>query len=291
MASEQISSRHHYVPQFYLRKWTSNGKLWQYQRAPHLAGIKSQRVSTKQTGFVKRLYSFEPEPLSNPNSDDLEHHLSREVETKAAPILKKMISSTADQLSESEKRLWSRFIQVQIDRIPDRILDAATAADEAFTEMVSQMPRSMESAFKLFTPASARNLALGSIVARDEDRTEWVNRLAEWTWYRFPAEGSFITSDQPILPNACGASPVGEISTITMALSPDVLLICVPKSWETGIDLDWLRACAFTFNARLISLRPRYVYSAIPITSLPGPKFEKMLDRFLSEPHYQDRAK
>jgi hypothetical protein len=291
MASQQISSRHHYVPQFYLKKWASNGKLWQYQRAPRLGVIKSRLVSTKQTGFVERLYSFEPEPLSSPNPDDLEHRLSREEEAKAAPVLNKMISSTSGKLSETEKRLWSRFIHIQLDRDPDRIREAVAAADDAFNEIVSQMPRSMESAIKLFTPSSARNLALANLVAPDEDRTDWVNRLAKWAWYRFPAQGFFITSDQPVLLNSRGAIPVDEISTITMAISPDLLLICVPTSWETSIDAEWLRTCAITFNARLISVRPRYVYSARPITRLPGPNLEKMIDRFLSEPLNQDRAK
>jgi hypothetical protein len=51
--------RHHFIPEFYLKRWCLGGtKLVQFSR-PYGSTVKPKRLSPRETGFVDQLYSLE----------------------------------------------------------------------------------------------------------------------------------------------------------------------------------------------------------------------------------------
>jgi len=274
--------RHHYVPQFYLRQWATDGRLWECRRAPRDDAVIQRRVATKQTGYASRLYSLEDEPLDSADPDELEQRLSQE-EAAAARALQRMLSRKSWPPSDKDRRVWSRFIYLQLDRDPDRLGEALTLSEQVREEVLApyRLSAAAKQAVELFTIETARNLARGKLVAPDEGRTSWEDELVKRTWTAVGSPGRFITSDRPILLDDEGVEPGKHSSVVSMALSPNRLLICTPASWLPDLHDDWFRASATTFNVRLASLGPRSVYSAKPLAELFGPGWKAPVERFL----------
>ena len=121
-------------------------------------------------------------------------------------------------------------------------------------------------------------------MAHREGLADWVGNLPKWRWVVVEVSGFLMTSDRPLVLN--GPQHDDEVvHTIEIALSPSHLLMCICPQWnEEETDRDSGRVTAETFNRRLITCRPRYVYSALPVGRLPGPRFDydALMDQYLS---------
>ncbi|QIJ75060.1 DUF4238 domain-containing protein [Methylobacterium sp. NI91] len=132
---QQVSWRHHYIPEFYLKRWCAgNGKLVEFSK-PYGNEVKPKRVSPRQTGFIDRLYALEglPESLSSQVEDDF----FRPVDNRAADVLKKIESDT-NNLEAEERVAWTQFLISLIFRTPEnvsatrkRLSDSLTATTRA----------------------------------------------------------------------------------------------------------------------------------------------------------------
>ena len=260
-----------------------NHQLMQYRRVPHSGRVESRQVPTRSTGFVCHLYSLEQEPLTSIAPDSLEERLGDE-ETEAAPVLEQMISGGAASLNTNQKRAWSRFILLQLDRDPSLVNEALQLAEELRAEVLSNAPVSVRcsKAAELFTLEMARNLARGRLSRPSDAKSFWGETLLRWSWHSVTSRGWFITSDRPIILNVSGVKPGTPVSMLSMALSPDRILLCTPPSWLPEIDDDWVRLMAVTHNARLISLGPRFVYSSTPVSEIPGSRLDVLLEKHLA---------
>jgi len=113
----QQSIRHHYVPQFYSRRWAGDdGKICEFSR-PHKK-IHHQRVYPKQTGFQDRLYEKKGVPKSI--AQQVEDKFMSPVDNFAATALD-MIETDVDKVKkDSEQRsAWSFFLITLMTRMPE----------------------------------------------------------------------------------------------------------------------------------------------------------------------------
>jgi len=282
MADQRQSWRHHYVPRFYLKRWTVNEQLTQYRRVPYTGRVESRQVSTRRTGFARRLYSLEQEPHTSIDPDGLEMRL-RDVEDEAAPVLEQMVGNVTANLSADEKRARSRFVLLQLDRDPGRVNEALQLAKELRAEVLSEAAFAMRcsKAAELFTIEMARNMARGNLVRPCESKSSWEETLMRWSWHCVVSPAWFVTTDQPIILNVSGVKFGTPASMFSMALSPDRLLVCTPPSWLSELGDDWFELMAVTHNARLVLLGPRFVYSSTPMTEIPGPRLNALLEQHL----------
>jgi hypothetical protein len=116
--------RHHYVPQFYLRKWYVPGQseFLLYYR-DDAGRVLYGRRSAKSVGFVKGLYATVPDFLG------VHHELSNEIEQKffspldsmASEVHRKLLASGTDGLSSKDRFVWSLFVNSLLERSPARI--------------------------------------------------------------------------------------------------------------------------------------------------------------------------
>ena len=128
--SKNRPKRHHYVPQFLLREFTDDNKKLHFCILGSSEGavIKpSERVvksATPKNLFLKKeLYTQYSDHGEKDSS--LEESI-RNLETEAAPVIKKIINSARAnkllELNPDERDIWDAFFLIQSLRIPD-ILD------------------------------------------------------------------------------------------------------------------------------------------------------------------------
>jgi hypothetical protein len=71
-----------------------------------------------------------------------------------------------------------------------------------------------------------------------------------------------------------------DFAILEIALDPKRLWVCGPKGFE--FDLEFIKMQGLTFNMRLLTLNPQFVYSANRIVDDPHFKYQKALDLYIS---------
>lgn len=103
------SKRHHYLAQFYLKRFCRDGKLWLYDRDKD----EYRRQTPKNTALEKHLYSLDKE--DGQKDDELEKILAR-AEGLAKPVLDKI--DKRDKIAPYDKESLSWFLGMQYFRTP-----------------------------------------------------------------------------------------------------------------------------------------------------------------------------
>lgn len=111
----QYALRHHFLPEFYLKRWArEDGRLVEYKK-PHGDTVKARRTHPKGTGFIFRLYAIEGLP------DDVAHEMESgflsPVDSRAAQALSAMQEDT--ELSEAQRLAWAAFVATLLSRMPE----------------------------------------------------------------------------------------------------------------------------------------------------------------------------
>lgn len=118
MPQTQVSSRHHYIPEFYLKRWCcAEGHLVQFSK-PFGNVVDPQRVSPRGTGFVKKLYMLEGVP--DGLSALLEENFFKPIDDRGATVLKK-IELGQQVFNDAERVAWTQFILSLLFRHPENI--------------------------------------------------------------------------------------------------------------------------------------------------------------------------
>ena len=110
--------RHHYIPQFYLSRWTDkHHKLIEFSK-PHGNIVKTRYVSTKQTAWEDKLYELEG--LSAEFAQTAEERFFQPVDTRAAEALASMEAGKIN-LSARDRVAWSQFLLTLALRTPEHV--------------------------------------------------------------------------------------------------------------------------------------------------------------------------
>jgi hypothetical protein len=116
----KASRNHHYVPQGYLKRWTTQpeNKLCVFQWNANSLAVR--RSATAGTGYAKGLYSSEHHPEF---ADTLETAVMAPIDDAASRLLDVFNSSEGrlEGLDGNDLDAWSRFIMTLMHRSPGRI--------------------------------------------------------------------------------------------------------------------------------------------------------------------------
>ena len=127
----------HYVPQHYLKRWTTNGKLWVYRvlvSHPHVR--KWRQSSTKSVAWREHLYTRLAAGLA---SDDLERWLSSEFEAPAEEAIQKVVNE--HRLTQRDWQQLVRFAACQHVRTPARLIEFITRWSSQFEPLLNRTLR------------------------------------------------------------------------------------------------------------------------------------------------------
>lgn len=123
--------KHHYIPEFYLKRWAApeDDKLCQWQR--HRGIVKPLRVYPAQTGYVHRLYELKDFP---PNlAQQVESRFFQSVDTQAANALSYMEHDGRDAgWSDKLRSAWARFLISLLLRCPEDLAKMRPAWERDF---------------------------------------------------------------------------------------------------------------------------------------------------------------
>jgi hypothetical protein len=118
MRENKPQRRHHYVPEFYLKRWQLGGdRLLEFSKPRGLVA-RYRWVSPKQTGYLDKLYFLEHLPIDLQNG--YENQFFTPVDTKAAQVLE-LFEAGDFNLDSFQRSSWARFIMSLTFRAPETI--------------------------------------------------------------------------------------------------------------------------------------------------------------------------
>lgn len=197
MIGRQISNRHHYLPEFYLKQWSATDSMIVRFHRPRDRVVVS-RHSAKGTGYEFGLYSLEGE--SDP--DVLEQEFFKPVDNAAAPILVRLINDGPAGFDGLDRTRWARFVMSLQLRGPHSISElreglyrtlreviVRTHGLGAFEAALVQEPEQIANFHKACLPEFIDNAVNGSL-------------LINMRWAVFVMSGGtrdLLTGDRPYL--------------------------------------------------------------------------------------------
>lgn len=132
-----ITHKNHYVPQFYLKNWSQDGKkIWVYSLlVPH---HKIPYWHEKSIEYTACWNDFYTRCNGGQETDEFEKWFNAEFETPTEPIIKKLIQGKA--ISKQEQIILTHYIMAQDIRVPARVnfvLDSAKRALSKYLDSFS----------------------------------------------------------------------------------------------------------------------------------------------------------
>jgi len=109
---------HHYLPQFYLSRWTRGGKLYRYVRPVAGRPVHQKKVSPRATGYQAHLYAYSDGDTPE-QRQRLELDFFRHVDDRAAVALMKL--DAGQRGSAIDKAGLIQFVLSLMHRSPLRI--------------------------------------------------------------------------------------------------------------------------------------------------------------------------
>lgn len=144
-------TKHHYIPEFFLRWWAGeDGRFERYDR-PIPSKIMVRRVFPSEAGWMKNLYAS---PGHNLGPQWLETHIFQVIDNKAAPVLRKLNGDGVPTLSAEERSAWTIFLRSLSHRTPDYLRATIASGIAVFDETVEELRAVYESLKKEGDPAS-----------------------------------------------------------------------------------------------------------------------------------------
>lgn len=227
---------HHFLPQFYLRRWTgSDGRLCRFSK-PYGDLIVAKRVSPKGTGGRNLLYTLTSAP--DGQAQQIEKGFMHPVDTLASDALSMLESGDHRLLRDAKYRsAWSRFIMSLMLRMPEDISGLQQAIGEEWARRMPELSRKYEELRSPSDPPTFQHY----LEQRADDMRDWAlqtNRslidhrrigeiLNNMRWFIRSIEGGgrkYLTSDRPVF-------MIDELNSpeafIMLPISPTSLFVAV----------------------------------------------------------------
>ena len=124
-------SKHHYIPEFYLRHWVgSDGRFERYNR-PIPSKIMTRRAFPSEAGWLKDLYTSPGDRLG---AYWLEIDIFQVIDSRAALALRKMNSDPPQELNATERSSWTVFLRSLFHRTPENLRGTITSATRMYED-------------------------------------------------------------------------------------------------------------------------------------------------------------
>lgn len=206
---QQVSRRHHYVPIFYLNRWTgSDGRLVAVRKIRDK--IVRDRRAPEHTGFEIDLYSYDSNFIEA-DRDEIETKVLGPLDNDGARVITKIINS--EVLTDDEKELWARYIVALRMRSPRMVASAVGSGRKRFAETMDELlpvyklhrtdgdPETPEEWVEMNRPGFAESFGKRAL-ARFISRPERIAEVLKLSWMALDlqkSETALLTSDHPCI--------------------------------------------------------------------------------------------
>jgi len=182
---------HHYLPQFYLSRWTRGGKLYRYVRPVAGRPVHQKKVSPRGTGYQAHLYAYSN--CHNPeHKQRLELDFFRHVDDRAAVALRKL--DAGERGSAIDKAGLIQFVLSLMHRSPVRIQHLRKELSHRMSDV------------RDFTASDSGHAAMiadhiNDLLSDLCSSREMIEFIYGMTVYRIEAsgKGALLTCDMPLL--------------------------------------------------------------------------------------------
>jgi len=112
------SRKHHYIPQFYLKRWmNATGRVCEFSRPYTL--VVPRMIHPDGTGYESDLYTVKNAPSEQ--SHFMEDYFFRTVDQLASDASEIILRGQFPHLDHDKKSAWSRFVMSLIHRNPEKV--------------------------------------------------------------------------------------------------------------------------------------------------------------------------
>jgi hypothetical protein len=140
MADHRDPSKHHFIPEFYLRGWTGeDGRFERYTR-PIPNKIAVRRVFPSETGWLRDLYASPGHELGN---YWLETRIFQQIDNNAARTLRKL-NGNPSLVSAEERSSWTLFLRSLFHRTPENLRATIASASAIWDETIEELRASYD---------------------------------------------------------------------------------------------------------------------------------------------------
>ncbi|MGL9621445.1 DUF4238 domain-containing protein [Bradyrhizobium sp. U531] len=261
-------SKHHYIPVFYLRQWTTNGFLCEMRRVQDKVVVHSK--APDGTGWKKDLYKVEG--VAPEFTQHFERAFMHMVDTGAAQAMRSITGGNID-LPVRERDAWIRFLLSLLFRNPEavaeiqgQVLTLHRESRQRLRENYDELrhpdfPATLEE-FDARTDPNAGAIAASNFLQQLMNLEGIANRLVRMRWGRLELWGSrhtLLTSDRPVcLPMRFKKGSIAFLLPISpriafTAAEDDSALEALARGDHTEM--------AFQINRQVVSQARQYVWA------------------------------
>lgn len=267
----QLSRKHHYLPVFYTKRWsTGDQRLCEFSK-PYGGTVKPRRVHPEGTGYVRGLYNMRG--LPNELKDQFEKLFLQPVDTKASDALAILESDGISHKWRSEERnAWTRFILSLMLRMPEDIenlkaisvsyLNRSDPATEArYAEVRKQNdPDTFGEWLAKNDPHVAANAGF-RIALKLMDHEKIGEDISNMEWHSITTQGAnheLLTSDRPlVMTTNFGIND----AFLLIPIGPRRLFLATrQKSAKKLIEQSDVDALTTKVNTHVVEAANKYVY-------------------------------
>ncbi|MDQ0313949.1 DUF4238 domain-containing protein [Amorphus orientalis] len=283
--------RHHYIPRFYLESWAhSEGKVFEYSLG-RKNEIRVRLVTPKRTGFVWDLYKIEV--LAGDYAYDVEKKFMGMVDSRAAIVFQKILSSQMWGLSSEERVEFANLIFSLVIRNPQELglfkKQFSRDWDKKIPDIEERYkatlwrpgyPDSFSEYEKIVAPDYWK-VAVYEVfcnLIQDENFSRLLSSM-HWGVRELSVRGKqLLTSDRPVIMTN---GLMGESAHVLLPISPDKLFFCSPSARvvECLYDLSD-RLLLRDLNRKIMRQALSYVYSARQFDS-------KVIKKYFAKADYE----
>ena len=269
---KQQSLTHHYIPTFYLKRWTAgDGRLCELSRPYDV--VKPQRKTAEAAGHLRGLYTVPGLPAEKQSV--LEDTFFRQTDQAASDALDFMVANTSGA-ADMPARLrsgWSRFLLSLVHRTPERVEQLRRKLRMELATRLPEIERDYQAQRQPSEPETFAELR--KLLERDVEEKTWAVLLERvidsvtvggflnamhWSIVTFSAAPhALITSDRPVCmtngidrPDGHVALPVGPTQVFLAAKTPEI---------EVALRQENAKALHARLNDIVARQAIRYVYS------------------------------
>jgi hypothetical protein len=229
-------NKHHYLPVFYLNRWTgSDLRLVRFYR-PYQRVVAS-RLTPEYTGFEEGLYSLDG--FQDDEREIIETEFFSPVDNEAAIILEELIAHGASRLTGAQRSSWIRFIMSLQLRGPHSLMEIEAVLSQSMEEVFERQsgahshansaPRHSRSSYEHArekSPEEFKN-AYKRLLPQLIDHEKIGQRIINMLWYVFDfsaAPFTLLTADRPL---ATSHGLLDARCILSVPLSPTHLFVAV----------------------------------------------------------------
>ena len=204
----QDPKRHHYIPEFFAKRWCVPEKLTRYVRTPR--GVYCKEFAPKAVGFRTDLYKLKGFGVPNPYG--IETHTYQQLDSETSLVLAKLLKSNREEPSDDDACTLSLFLLALPARNPWSLLRGEKIARDAHMAELNSDP-TLAAALKV--PNGQRlfdaiDLAMPHFMADQTRRVMvevWsdvsrVERIMKMQWLCLDlakASGDLVLGDRPLI--------------------------------------------------------------------------------------------